>query len=64
MKVGVLGVRLYRPFPDEAIAEALKDATGVIVIEKALSYGYEGALVPTSRRRSTSASRTKATRPS
>ena len=44
-KVGVLGVRLYRPFPDEAIAEALKDAVGVIVIEKALSYGYEGALV-------------------
>jgi pyruvate ferredoxin oxidoreductase alpha subunit len=44
IKVGVLGVRLYRPFPDRAIAEALRDALGVIVIEKALSYGYEGAL--------------------
>ncbi len=44
LKVGVLGVRLYRPFPDEALAEALRRARGVFVIEKALSYGYEGAL--------------------
>jgi pyruvate/2-oxoacid:ferredoxin oxidoreductase alpha subunit len=43
-KVGVLGVRLYRPFPDEALVEAVRQARGVIVIEKALSYGYEGAL--------------------
>jgi pyruvate ferredoxin oxidoreductase alpha subunit len=45
IKIGVLGVRLYRPFPDEAVTEALKNALGVIVIEKAVSYGYEGALV-------------------
>jgi pyruvate ferredoxin oxidoreductase alpha subunit len=44
LKTGVLGVRLYRPFPDEALAEALGHARGVFVIEKALSYGYEGAL--------------------
>jgi pyruvate ferredoxin oxidoreductase alpha subunit len=44
LKVGVLGVRLYRPFPDEAIADALGSARGVIVIEKAVSYGYEGPL--------------------
>ncbi|MCE5253681.1 MAG: pyruvate ferredoxin oxidoreductase [Actinomycetia bacterium] len=43
-RVGVLGVRLYRPFPDEALAAALQHAAGVIVIEKAVSYGYEGAL--------------------
>lgn len=43
-KVGVLGVRLYRPFPDAAVAAALQNAAGVIVFEKALSYGYEGAL--------------------
>ena len=43
-KVGVLGVRLYRPFPDAAIAAALQGARGVFVMEKALSYGYEGAL--------------------
>jgi pyruvate/2-oxoacid:ferredoxin oxidoreductase alpha subunit len=37
-------VRLYRPFPDAAVAEALRGARGVFVMEKALSYGYEGAL--------------------
>jgi pyruvate ferredoxin oxidoreductase alpha subunit len=45
IKVGVMGVRFYRPFPDEAIAHALKGKKSVIVFEKALSYGYEGALV-------------------
>ncbi len=44
IKVGVMGLRLYRPFPDEAVACALKGKKGVIVFEKALSYGYEGAL--------------------
>jgi pyruvate/2-oxoacid:ferredoxin oxidoreductase alpha subunit len=44
LKLGVLGVRLYRPFPDETLAEAVRHARGVFVIEKALSYGYEGAL--------------------
>ena len=43
-RIGVLGVRLYRPFPDAAIAAALQGARGVFVMEKALSYGYEGAL--------------------
>ena len=37
-------MRLYRPFPDAAVAAALQGASGVFVIEKALSYGYEGAL--------------------
>jgi pyruvate ferredoxin oxidoreductase alpha subunit len=32
------------PFPDEALFRALQAAHGVFVIEKALSYGYEGAL--------------------
>ena len=44
IKVGVMGVRYYRPFPDKAIADALKNKKTVIVFEKALSYGYEGAL--------------------
>jgi pyruvate ferredoxin oxidoreductase alpha subunit len=44
IKIGVMGLRFYRPFPDEAIAAALKGKKGVIVVEKALSYGYEGAL--------------------
>jgi len=42
--VGVLGIRVYRPFPDEAIVRALKKAKRVIVFEKALSYGYQGPL--------------------
>ncbi len=45
IKIGVMGVRYYRPFPDEALAAALKGKKGVIVVEKALSYGYEGALM-------------------
>ena len=44
IKVGVMGLRFYRPFPDEAIAGALKGKKSVVVFEKAISYGYEGAL--------------------
>jgi len=44
LKIGVLGVRLYRPFPDEAIVSALSGANVVTVFEKALSYGYQGPL--------------------
>ena len=44
MKIGVLGIRLYRPFPDEAIVNALSGAKVVTVFEKALSYGYQGPL--------------------
>jgi pyruvate/2-oxoacid:ferredoxin oxidoreductase alpha subunit len=44
VRVGVMGLRFYRPFPDQAVANALRGKKGVIVYEKALSYGYEGAL--------------------
>ena len=44
LKVGVLSVHLYRPFPQQQIIDALQDVKGVIVIEKALSYGNQGAL--------------------
>lgn len=44
VKAGILSVHLYRPFPAEIIAGALAEAEGVVVFEKALSYGYEGAL--------------------
>jgi pyruvate/2-oxoacid:ferredoxin oxidoreductase alpha subunit len=44
IKVGVMSVHLYRPFPASAIAQELAHAKGIIVFEKALSYGYEGAL--------------------
>ena len=44
IRVGVTGLRLYRPFPHQAVAETLSRAAGVIVFEKALSYGNQGAL--------------------
>ena len=44
LALGVVGVRLYRPFPAATLAQAVRHAEGLIVIEKALSYGYEGAL--------------------
>ena len=42
--VGVIGVRTFRPFPANALAQAAAEADGLIVLEKAISYGYEGAL--------------------
>ncbi|MBN1632251.1 MAG: pyruvate ferredoxin oxidoreductase, partial [Thermoleophilia bacterium] len=36
-KIGVMGIRLYRPFPDEALVQAVRQARGVFVIEKAVS---------------------------
>ena len=44
VKVGVSGIRIYRPFPDQAIINTFSKAKGVIVFEKALSYGNQGAL--------------------
>jgi pyruvate ferredoxin oxidoreductase alpha subunit len=44
IKAGVCGIRIYRPFPHEAVIAALAKAKGICVFEKALSYGNEGAL--------------------
>lgn len=44
VEAGIMSIHLYRPFPAAAIAGGLSRAEGVIVFEKALSYGYEGAL--------------------
>jgi pyruvate/2-oxoacid:ferredoxin oxidoreductase alpha subunit len=44
VKIGVMGVQMYRPFPDKAIVQALAGKKCVIVFEKALSYGNQGAL--------------------
>ena len=44
ISLGVMGLRLYRPFPDQAVREALCGRKAVIVFEKALSYGNQGAL--------------------
>jgi len=42
--VGSAGLRLYRPFPDQAVVKAFADKKRLIIIEKALSYGNQGAL--------------------
>ncbi|MDK9708693.1 MAG: pyruvate ferredoxin oxidoreductase [Desulforhopalus sp.] len=44
VKIGVMGVQMYRPFPDQAIVKALAGKKCAIVFEKALSYGNQGAL--------------------
>jgi pyruvate ferredoxin oxidoreductase alpha subunit len=44
VKVGCAGMRLYRPFPDEAVSKLLSGAKRVAVFEKALSYGNQGPL--------------------
>jgi pyruvate/2-oxoacid:ferredoxin oxidoreductase alpha subunit len=41
---GVIGLRIFRPFPAQALAVAVEGAKSIAVIEKAISYGYEGAL--------------------
>ena len=44
VRAGVVGVRVYRPFPREEVRQAFRSAPAIIVFEKDISYGYEGAL--------------------
>ncbi|MHB9097110.1 MAG: transketolase C-terminal domain-containing protein [Syntrophales bacterium] len=44
IRAGVVGVRVYRPFPKDEIREALRRTPAIVVFEKNISYGYEGAL--------------------
>ncbi|MHA1265742.1 MAG: transketolase C-terminal domain-containing protein [Candidatus Helarchaeota archaeon] len=45
-KVGILSLKLFRPFPSKLLASFAKQvkAPNFIVIDRNLSYGYEGAL--------------------
>lgn len=42
-KTGVLGLRLFRPFPKKDVVDALRGSRAIIVFEKDISYGQEGA---------------------
>jgi pyruvate/2-oxoacid:ferredoxin oxidoreductase alpha subunit len=42
-KVGVLGLRVFRPFPKTDVARALEKSRLVVVFDKNISYGLEGA---------------------
>ena len=43
-RVGLVKVRCYRPFPAEALRQAIRQASVVAVLDKALSFGYQGVL--------------------
>ena len=42
-RAGVLGLRVFRPFPKEDVVRALKDSKLIAVFDKNISYGSEGA---------------------
>lgn len=44
VRAGVIGLRVFRPFPAHQLASAVSGVKGIAVVEKAISYGYEGAL--------------------
>jgi pyruvate ferredoxin oxidoreductase alpha subunit len=43
-RVGVVGITSFRPFPSEAVREALRGASQIVVLEKAFSVGFGGVL--------------------
>jgi len=43
-RAGVIGPRVFRPFPAAALAAACASVQAAAVVETAISYGYEGAL--------------------
>ena len=44
IKAGVVGIRVFRPFPKKDVVEAYRNAKAIILFEKSISYGYEGGL--------------------
>jgi len=44
IKAGVVGIRVFRPFPKEEVRKAFRKTKAVVIFEKGISYGYEGAL--------------------
>lgn len=43
-KVGVLKIRFMRPFPEEELVKIIRHAKGVAVIDRDISFGYEGTV--------------------
>ena len=44
LRIGALGITSFRPFPIDAVCQALKGARHVVVVEKAFSVGFGGVL--------------------
>ncbi len=43
-RIGALGITSFRPFPSDAVRNALQNARRVVVVEKAISVGFGGVL--------------------
>ena len=43
IKAGVLGLRVFRPFPKQDVVQALRKSRLIVVFDKNISYGSEGA---------------------
>ncbi len=44
LKVGLISLKLFRPFPSEELRHFFKDKEKVIVFDRDIGYGYEGVL--------------------
>jgi pyruvate/2-oxoacid:ferredoxin oxidoreductase alpha subunit len=44
IRAGVVGIRVFRPFPKEEVRDVFRKTEALIIFEKGISYGYEGAL--------------------
>ncbi|MCK5099967.1 MAG: pyruvate synthase subunit PorA, partial [Desulfobacteraceae bacterium] len=47
LKVGLLKLRMYRPFPSEKLTEALKGKKAVGVVDRSLAFGFKGGPIYT-----------------
>ena len=43
-KIGIVSLKLFRPFPHEDLREFFKDKENIIVFDRDIGYGYEGVL--------------------
>ncbi len=44
IKVGLVSLKLFRPFPAEYLKEVFKDTEKIVVFDRDIGYGYEGVL--------------------
>jgi len=47
IKVGLLKMRMYRPFPNEAMVKALKGKKAIGVVDRSLCFGFKGGPIYT-----------------
>lgn len=46
LKVGIISLKAFRPFPYEAMRAAIGDCKNVVVVERAFSFGARGIIAP------------------